>query len=146
MSKPRDLKLGFTGGKPSESKPDTPADAPPPWDLSTELDVVGKDHPRLDAADKVTGKAVYSSDVQLPGLCFAGFLRSPHAAARVVNVDFKAALALPGVLAGERMGNGTIRYAGHFLPGDGDMAAVFIQNHIGDVQNICRYLAAFHPA
>ncbi|MHC5019930.1 MAG: xanthine dehydrogenase family protein molybdopterin-binding subunit [Planctomycetota bacterium] len=117
MSAPRDLKLGFPGGTPAESKTEPPSDAPPPWDLNTRFDVVGKDHPRLDAADKVTGAAVYSSDVQLPGLCFAGMVRSPHAAARVTAVHLDAATAVPGVVAAERVGDDTIRYAGQEVAG-----------------------------
>lgn len=117
MSAPRKLKLGFAGGTPVESEATSPADAPPPWDLTTQFDVVGKDHPRLDGVAKVTGEAVYSSDVQLPGLCFAGMVRSPHAAAEVLHVDLDRVKQVPGVLAAERLGGGTIRYAGQEVAG-----------------------------
>lgn len=61
--------------------------------------VVGQSVPRTDAADKVTGRALYTSDVQLPGLLHAAVLRSPHAHARIVSLDTSAAEALPGVHA-----------------------------------------------
>ena len=54
---------------------------------------------RLEGAEKVTGKAVYSSDVRLPGQLYAKILRSPHAHAKVLRVDTSRAEALPGVRA-----------------------------------------------
>ncbi|HZQ73904.1 MAG TPA: xanthine dehydrogenase family protein molybdopterin-binding subunit [Burkholderiales bacterium] len=61
--------------------------------------VVGRPHPRIEAPDKVTGRARYSADVRLPGQLQARILRSPHPHARVVGVDTGAAAALPGVRA-----------------------------------------------
>ena len=61
--------------------------------------VVGQSVPRVDAADKVTGRAMYTSDVQLPGLLHASVLRSPHAHARILSLDTSAAEAMPGVHA-----------------------------------------------
>ena len=48
---------------------------------------------------KVTGKAVYTSDIQLPGMAHARILRSPVAHARLVKVDASRARELPGVIA-----------------------------------------------
>lgn len=63
--------------------------------------VLGKRPVRHDGADKVTGKAVYTSDLQLPGAAMAHgrVVRSPHAHARIVKIDASEALKLPGVLA-----------------------------------------------
>ena len=47
----------------------------------------------------VTGKGHYTDDVSRPGQCHAYFLRSPHAHAKIKNIDSKAAAAMPGVLA-----------------------------------------------
>jgi aerobic carbon-monoxide dehydrogenase large subunit len=47
----------------------------------------------------ITGKGHYTDDVNRPGQCHAYFLRSPHAHARIKNIDSKAAAAMPGVLA-----------------------------------------------
>jgi xanthine dehydrogenase YagR molybdenum-binding subunit len=70
--------------------------------------------PRYDAREKVTGEARYTVDVQLPGMLHARALHSPHAHARVTKLDWKKALAIPGVRAAvELLGQSrTIRYAG----------------------------------
>src|SRR6266566_3471131 len=47
----------------------------------------------------VTGKGHYTDDVNRAGQCYAYFLRSPHAHAKIKSIDSKAAAALPGVLA-----------------------------------------------
>ncbi|MFC9839436.1 xanthine dehydrogenase family protein molybdopterin-binding subunit [Rhodococcus sp. NPDC127530] len=61
--------------------------------------VTGRDLPRADAAVKVTGKAVYNTDIVRPGMLHAKVLRSPHAHARIVSIDASAAEALDGVTA-----------------------------------------------
>jgi xanthine dehydrogenase molybdenum-binding subunit len=61
------------------------------------LKTVGHDTPRIDALERVTGKATYSNDVQLPGMLYARILRSPHPHARIRSIDVSRALALPGV-------------------------------------------------
>jgi CO/xanthine dehydrogenase Mo-binding subunit len=61
--------------------------------------VVGRPEARLDGADKVTGKAVYTVDVELPGMTHGKILRSPYAHARIKRVDARKAEALAGVYA-----------------------------------------------
>ncbi len=61
--------------------------------------VIGTRPPRVDAAEKVTGRAKYGSDAQLPGMAYGKVLRSPHAHARIVSIDTHAAESLPGVYA-----------------------------------------------
>ena len=65
----------------------------------TPLKTVGHSTPRIDAVERVTGKAVYSRDVQLPGMLYASVLRSPHPHARIRSIDVSKAKALPGVKA-----------------------------------------------
>ncbi len=67
--------------------------------MSVETRVVGKSLPRLDAAGKVTGTAVYAADFALPGMLHGKILRSPAPHARLVRIDASRALALPGVRA-----------------------------------------------
>ncbi len=68
--------------------------------LSTqEYDVVGTRPIRHDGTDKVTGRAQYGADIQLPGLLHAKILRSPHPHARILSIDASRALAMPGVKA-----------------------------------------------
>src|SRR5579871_295438 len=61
--------------------------------------IVGQRAPRVDALDKVTGRAKYTADLKLPGLLHGAFLRSPHAHARILRIDTSRAEALPGVKA-----------------------------------------------
>src|SRR5262245_14396592 len=61
--------------------------------------VAGRNVHRVDGVEKVTGKAIYTSDVQLPGMAHARILRSPVAHAKLVKVDASNARELPGVIA-----------------------------------------------
>jgi len=63
------------------------------------LRVVGHSVRRTDALEKVTGRARYLSDLELPGMLYAGVLRSPFAHARIVGVEGALARALAGVHA-----------------------------------------------
>ncbi len=60
---------------------------------------VGKSIPRLDAADKVTGRAMYTADIKLPHMVHGKILGSPIAHGRIHRIDTTRAAALPGVLA-----------------------------------------------
>ena len=61
--------------------------------------VVGKRVPRIDALSKVTGAAIYSGDVVLPGMLHGRVLRSPHAHAIIRRLDITKAQAVDGVMA-----------------------------------------------
>jgi len=61
--------------------------------------VIGTRPIRHDGVDKVTGRAVYGADVQMPGLLHGRILRSPIPHGRIVKIDVSRALDLPGVLA-----------------------------------------------
>ncbi len=54
--------------------------------------------PRVEDNILVRGHGRYAADVPLPDQAYAYFVRSPHAFARIVNVDAAAALSAPGVL------------------------------------------------
>ena len=61
---------------------------------------VGESKPRLDTREKVTGAAVYTSDIQFGnGLLHARIERSPHPHALIKSIDMSKAKALPGVKA-----------------------------------------------
>jgi xanthine dehydrogenase molybdenum-binding subunit len=60
---------------------------------------IGTRLPNLDAAERVTGRAKYVGDIDLPGMLIARVLRSPHPHARIVSIDASKAEALPGVRA-----------------------------------------------
>jgi CO/xanthine dehydrogenase Mo-binding subunit len=63
------------------------------------LAYVGKRIPMVDASEKVRGKAVYYTDLELPGMLHAKILRSPHPHARILRVNADRAISLPGVKA-----------------------------------------------
>jgi CO/xanthine dehydrogenase Mo-binding subunit/aerobic-type carbon monoxide dehydrogenase small subunit (CoxS/CutS family) len=63
------------------------------------LRVVGRSVPRTDVLDKVTGRARYVTDLELPGMAHARLLRSPYAHARIVRIDTSRAREIDGVLA-----------------------------------------------
>ena len=63
------------------------------------MNTVGHDVPRIDAYERVTGRATYTRDVRLPGMLYARVLRSPHPHARIRGIDLSRAEALPGVRA-----------------------------------------------
>ena len=67
--------------------------------VESKFKVVGTRPVRHDGTDKVTGRAVYGADIQMPGLLHGKILRSPHAHARIKSIDTERASALPGVLA-----------------------------------------------
>lgn len=63
-------------------------------------DPVGKNVPRVDAYDKVTGAAKYADDLQFgPGLYYGRLVRSPYAHALIKTVNVSKALQLPGMKA-----------------------------------------------
>jgi CO/xanthine dehydrogenase Mo-binding subunit len=68
-------------------------------DPTTLRSKVGKATRRLDAADKVTGRARYAGDLAFPGLLHARLVLSPYAHARILNIDTAEAASLPGVVA-----------------------------------------------
>lgn len=78
--------------------PETPelGTEPSPWGKTN---VVGKEMARVDAYERVSGSAIYPSDVSLPGMLYAAILRSPHPHAVVKTVDTRMAEKMPGVHA-----------------------------------------------
>jgi xanthine dehydrogenase YagR molybdenum-binding subunit len=63
------------------------------------LEIVGRDIPRVDGAQRVSGQAPYTADLQLPGMLHTAVLRSPYARARVTRIDLQHARSAPGVRA-----------------------------------------------
>jgi CO/xanthine dehydrogenase Mo-binding subunit len=64
-----------------------------------ELGRVGESVKRVDGIPKTTGEFAYSSDLYAAGMLWGHTLRSPHAHARIVEIDISGALASPGVHA-----------------------------------------------
>jgi len=64
-----------------------------------ELADIGKTFRRLDYETKVTGRAQYLADMNVPGMCHGKILRSPYTHARILKIDTAKALKVPGVVA-----------------------------------------------
>ena len=60
---------------------------------------VGKAVPRLEGAEKVSGKLRYAADFEIPGSLCAKILRTSLPHARIVKIDKSKAERLPGVRA-----------------------------------------------
>ncbi|MGW0593702.1 xanthine dehydrogenase family protein molybdopterin-binding subunit [Streptosporangium sp. NPDC002607] len=60
---------------------------------------VGRARRRKEDARLVTGRTTWTDNIQLPGMMYVAFLRSPMAHARITRVDTSAASGQPGVVA-----------------------------------------------
>src|SRR5262249_53641235 len=60
---------------------------------------IGQRTIRPDGVDKVTGRAAFAADTNMPGMIWGKVLRSPHPHARIRSINTKKAEALPGVKA-----------------------------------------------
>jgi len=58
---------------------------------------IGRSLPRLEARDKVTGRAEYTHIMRLPGMLHGKIFRSTVAHGRIRSIDTRAAAAMPGV-------------------------------------------------
>ncbi|CCD92132.1 putative carbon-monoxide dehydrogenase large subunit, coxL-like protein [Bradyrhizobium sp. ORS 375] len=58
---------------------------------------IGRSVPRPNAKRLLAGRGRYVTDLRLPRMLHAAFLRSPHAHARIAGIDVEAARALAGV-------------------------------------------------
>lgn len=59
--------------------------------------VLEHNHPRIDAREKVTGRATYVADVYLPGMLACKLATSQRGHARITRIDTSKAEQLPGV-------------------------------------------------
>lgn len=73
--------------------PDNAASLKEPRDWT----IIGKSLPRLEATEKVIGKAQFGIDVSMPGMLNAAVRMCPHAGGRVRSFEAQAISTLPGV-------------------------------------------------
>lgn len=93
--KEQDESLYYVGDFPLPEAPE-PGHEPKPWQQTR---IVGKAMPRVDAYERVSGSAVYPSDVTFSDMLYGVVVGSPHVNARVRSVDVSTALKMPGVHA-----------------------------------------------
>jgi carbon-monoxide dehydrogenase large subunit len=61
--------------------------------------VIGAPVARVEGVEKVSGRALYAADIQLPGMLWGKILRSPHPHARILRIESSRALEVRGVRA-----------------------------------------------
>lgn len=89
---------------------------------------VGKSVPRIDGPERVSGRAIYGPDAQMPNMLHGAVARSERAHARIVRINTKAARAAHGVHA--------------VLTGD--MLPYLYGNMIGDQPFLARDKVLYH--
>ena len=62
-----------------------------------EFNIMNRPVNRRDALEKVTGKALYSGDIRLPGMLYAKILRPPAHGAKFIDADLTEAKKVEGV-------------------------------------------------
>jgi CO/xanthine dehydrogenase Mo-binding subunit len=67
--------------------------------------IVGKSVPRVDLEPKILGRAMYSTDVRVPGMLHGRVIRPAGPGARLVSVDDSAARSIPGFVRTVVKGN-----------------------------------------
>src|SRR5215217_7397202 len=60
---------------------------------------MGQPVSRVDGRQKVTGRATYAAEFDLPGEAYARIVRSTIASGRIASIDTEAAARVPGVIA-----------------------------------------------
>nr|MDP7654189.1 xanthine dehydrogenase family protein molybdopterin-binding subunit [Candidatus Neomarinimicrobiota bacterium] len=61
------------------------------------MNIIGKRIPKLDAGDRVAGKSIYGTEIELPGMLHGAILRSRFPSAIIESIDVSKARALLGV-------------------------------------------------
>lgn len=98
MPKSVKLKVGVEKNL-KEIVADIPDNTPKPWDGGDTLKLIGGKKTRIEAKEKITGRAKYTFDIQLPGMLYAHFLRSHFPAGVIKKIDTSKAEKHPGVKA-----------------------------------------------
>ena len=88
------------------------------------FNIIGKSFNRLDAEAKVTGKALYSADIRLPGLLYASILRPPTHGAKLISANTTTAETIPG---GKLLKDGDFIVALHEYPETADKAIAAVK-------------------
>ncbi|MFP5229131.1 MAG: xanthine dehydrogenase family protein molybdopterin-binding subunit [Acidobacteriota bacterium] len=91
------MPVGVPGYTLVEETRSVPASEPPVWPINKDLKYVGQSIERYDGMLKVSGRARYTADVQLPGMLYASFVNATVPHAKLLSVDTSAAEKHPGV-------------------------------------------------
>jgi len=91
------MPIGVPGYTLTDESREVPLTEPPVWPINKDLKYVGQSIERYDGQAKATGRARYTSDIQLPGMLYAKFVDASVPHARVISIDTTAAEKYPGV-------------------------------------------------
>ena len=91
-------KKSLTYGQLATEAAKLPVPQDPPLKKASDFRYIGGFVPRVDIPEKVSGKAVFGYDVDLPSLHYAVLARPPAYGAKAESFDEKAATAVDGVI------------------------------------------------
>jgi isoquinoline 1-oxidoreductase beta subunit len=94
----KDNGQSFTYGELVEAASKLNVPQEPVLKQKTEFKILGKPARRFDLHDRVTGKAVYGLDIDVPGMVYAAILHSPMIFGKLVSIDDSEAMNIPGVI------------------------------------------------
>jgi xanthine dehydrogenase YagR molybdenum-binding subunit len=97
LTKTVSMPIGIPGYTLHDEQRTVPVSEPPVLPVNKDLEFIGKSPERWDGHAKVTGRARYTADVQLPGMLYARFVSAPVPHAKVISIDTSAAESHPGV-------------------------------------------------
>jgi len=98
----------------------------------TKFSVIGKPLRKVDAMGKCTGETRYANDLELPRMCYAKLLRSPHPHARIHGIRAEKALQLEGVYGVITGADLPVKFG--IMPSTEDEEALAVEKvrHVGD--------------
>jgi putative selenate reductase molybdopterin-binding subunit len=115
---------------------------------SQRFSVVGQPVPKVDAPKLVQGHAAFVADFERPGMLYARILHSPHAHARIREIDTREAETLPGVhavLSYKNVPRVVTSTAGQSYPIPGPLDYVSFDNKVRYVGDRVAAVAAESP-
>lgn len=105
--------VGVPGHTLHEEPREVPSSEPPVWPPNKDLKYVGQPMERWDGLAKVSGRARYTADVQLPGMLYGKLVGASTPHGKIISVDTSAAEQHPGVkgvyVIQQVMGNAVLR-------------------------------------
>lgn len=102
----RTLRYGEVAAEAARLAP--PAAAQVPLKEPGQWTLIGQSIPRIDTADKTTGKLIYGSDLRMPGMLVAVPKRSPVFGGRLRSMDAARVAGMPGVKHVLQVGEGAV--------------------------------------
>jgi isoquinoline 1-oxidoreductase beta subunit len=94
----KDNGQSFTYGELVEAASKLSVPQEPVLKQKNEFKILGKPAKRFDLHDRVTGKAVYGLDIDVPGMVYAAILHSPMIFGKLVSIDDSEVMKIPGVI------------------------------------------------